>query len=164
MSPPAAMSNDVGGCAPRNCVLWEDAWFQAFPLLVASTSGMFPAPWAECVHCDSPCLARAGFQVLQDCTRTRSSPNPKKSISLGAVFCSSPHTTDPLRGLVWLKWCCEHRLHPALRGQSSSLITSSVYASSSVRSRANSTLALAVSLTNVVLTVSVPSSLFPLSL
>ena len=49
---------------------------------------------------------------------------------------------------------------PAPQGRPSSLITSAVYASS-VRSSANGKLALAVSHTNVVLTISVPSSLFP---
>lgn len=62
-------------------------------------------------------------------------------------------------GSFWMMWPPK-RLSPVLQGCSSSLITSTAYASC-VRSKANSKLVLAVSHTNVVLTISVPSSLFP---
>lgn len=149
-----------GAAPPRNRALWGSAWFQALLHGVARISCIFSSLWAERGHCDLPLLWHMpSFRCCRIVPWHGSGPSPKILIPLRVVLRSSPHATDILRGLVWPAMGCVPYVAPALWGWSSSLVTSAAYASS-VRSRANSKLALAVSLNNV-LTISVPSSLSP---
>lgn len=90
-------------------------------------------------------------------------PIPLKTFPFGVI--GGPCTAPPdavgiFGGLAWTHVAPKAGCTPAPWSWSPSLITSSAYASS-VRSKANTKLVLAVSHTNVVLTISVPSSLFP---
>lgn len=150
------------GAAPLAPSTMERHQASSFAPWAASISQAFLHPGLHVATACPPILPHAWFQMPQDCTLTQDTGrSPKNNTPLGwpRASCGSPHAPEIWGGSFWMMWPPK-RLSPVLQGCSSSLITSTAYASC-VRSKANSKLVLAVSHTNVVLTISVPSSLFP---
>lgn len=148
------------GAAPLAPSTMERHQASSFAPWAASISQAFLHPGLHVATACPPILPHAWFQMPQDCTLTQ--VVLLKTIPLWGDPGPPVAPPTPQRsggGSFWMMWPPK-RLSPVLQGCSSSLITSTAYASC-VRSKANSKLVLAVSHTNVVLTISVPSSLFP---